>query len=109
MLHYHATQERILVALNPDSDNRKREAMISIGVSSCCEERQTLEFQEHLLSAWLHADLLTEEYGRNTVDNAHHTFEWFVITTAFYFLMLESCNTTLEHVLAFLFLATQGF
>lgn len=44
-----------------------------------------------------------------TVDNAHHMFEWFVITIAFYFLMPESCNTKLEHVLAFLFLATQGF
>lgn len=72
MLHYHATQERVLVALNPDSDNRKRKAMISIGVSSCCEERQTLEFQEHLLTAWLHADLLTEEYGRNSRQCTSH-------------------------------------
>lgn len=37
---------RILVALNPDSDNGKRKAMISIGAPSSGEERQKLEFQE---------------------------------------------------------------
>lgn len=39
------TQERILVALNPDSDNQKR-AMIIRDISSFREEGQKLKFQE---------------------------------------------------------------
>lgn len=39
------TQEGILVALNPDSDNRKR-AMITTDALSFHEEGQKLKFQE---------------------------------------------------------------